>query len=44
MGRGSGNSYIESQLRPGEATGEKRQCNTLAGITIQIRPQLYAYD
>ena len=34
MGRGSGNSYVESQLRPGEATGERKQCNTLAGITI----------
>ena len=34
MGRGSGNSYVESQLRPGEATAEKKQCNTLAGITI----------
>ena len=34
MGRGSGNSFLESQLRPGEATAEKKQCNTLAGITI----------
>jgi hypothetical protein len=34
MGRGSGNSYLESQLRPGESTGERKQCNTLAGITI----------
>ena len=34
MGRGSGNSFLESQLRRGEATAEKKQCNTLAGITI----------
>tara|TARA_B100000795_G_C22803805_1_gene443521 strand:- start:187 stop:852 length:666 start_codon:yes stop_codon:yes gene_type:complete len=34
MGRGSGDSNVESQLRPGESTGEKRQCNTLAGVTI----------
>ena len=34
MGRGSGNSFLESQLRPGEATSERRQCNTLAGINI----------
>jgi len=34
MGRGSGNSYIESQLRPGEDTGERKQCNTLSGINI----------
>lgn len=34
MGRGPGNTELESQLLPGEATGEKRQCNTLSGITI----------
>ena len=34
MGRGSGNSFVESQLRPGEATGERKQCNVLAGINI----------
>ena len=34
MGRGSGNSFVESQLRPGEATSERRQCNTLAGVSI----------
>ena len=35
MGRGSGNNFIESQLRPGEATLEKKQCNTLSGINIK---------
>ena len=35
MGRGSGNNFIESQLRPGEATVEKKQCNTLSGINIK---------
>ena len=35
MGRGSGNSFLESQLRPGEATSEKKQCNTLSGINIK---------
>ena len=34
MGRGPGNSYLESQLFPGEDTKTKRQCNTLSGITI----------
>ena len=34
MGRGSGDNFLESQLRPGEATLEKKQCNTLAGINI----------
>ena len=28
------NPALESQLLPGEATSEKRQCNTLSGITI----------
>lgn len=34
MGRGSGNSCIESQIRHGEDTKEKKQCNVLAGVTI----------
>jgi hypothetical protein len=34
MQRGAGNPALESQLLPGEATSEKRQCNTLSGITI----------
>ena len=34
MGRGSGDSFLEAQLRPGEATLEKKQCNTLSGINI----------
>ena len=34
MGRGSGNSFVESNLITGEDTSEKRQCNTLAGVTI----------
>ena len=34
MGRGSGNSEIETKLLPGEDTNQKRQCNTLSGITI----------
>lgn len=34
MQRGPGNPYLESQLLPGEATSEKRQCNTLSGISI----------
>ena len=34
MGRGAGNMYLESQINPGEPTREKRQCNTLSGITI----------
>ena len=40
MGRGSGDSFLESQLRPGEATLEKKQCNTLSGISIpNINPE-----
>ena len=34
MGRGSGNAVIETKLLPGEDTSQKRQCNTLSGITI----------
>ena len=34
MGRGSGNSKVESKLRPGEDTIQKKQCNTLSGIYI----------
>lgn len=34
MGRGGGNSYLETQILPGEPTREKRQCNTLSGVTI----------
>ena len=34
MGRGCGNSFLESQLQPGEDSSDKRQCNTLAGISI----------
>jgi len=34
MGRGSGNSEVETKLLPGEDTNQKRQCNTLSGITI----------
>ena len=35
MGRGSGDSYLESQIRHGEDTIERKQCNTLAGINIK---------
>tara|TARA_B100000123_G_scaffold272560_1_gene255892 strand:+ start:42 stop:740 length:699 start_codon:yes stop_codon:yes gene_type:complete len=34
MGRGSGDSFVESHLRSGEDTLIKKQCNTLAGINI----------
>lgn len=34
MGRGSGDSFVESQLRIGEDTLIKKQCNTLAGVNI----------
>ena len=34
MGRGPGNMVLETQIIPGEDTSERRQCNTLAGITI----------
>lgn len=34
MGRGSGDQNLETQLLPGEPTKEKRQCNSLSGITI----------
>lgn len=38
LSRGPGNTMLESQLLPGEATAEKRQCNTLSGVFI---PQQY---
>jgi len=46
LSRGPGNTVLESQLLPGEATGEKRQCNTLSGIFIPqqftpLVPNLY---
>ena len=34
MGRGSGDSFVESQLRVGEDTLVRKQCNTLAGVNI----------
>ena len=34
MGRGAGDQNLETQLLPGEPTKERRQCNTLSGITI----------
>ena len=34
MGRGSGDSFVESQLRMGDDTLVRKQCNTLAGINI----------
>lgn len=34
MGRGPGDMDLESQLVPGEATGSRKQCNTLSGVTI----------
>ena len=34
MGRGSGDSFVESQLRVGEDTFIRKQCNTLSGINI----------
>ena len=34
MGNGSGNAQIETQLVPGEDTTQKKQCNSLSGITI----------
>ena len=35
MGRGSGNSDIESKLLPGESTVSTKACNTLSGISIE---------
>lgn len=35
MGRGAGNQTLETQLLPGEPTKEKRQCNSLSGVTIE---------
>ena len=35
MGRGVGDQNLETQLLPGEPTKERRQCNTLSGITIE---------
>jgi len=35
MGRGSGNSVVETQLKPGEDTSSKRQCNVLSGVNIK---------
>ena len=35
MGRGSGNSVVETQLQPGEDTFSKKQCNVLAGVNIK---------
>ena len=41
MGRGQGNICIETKLLPGEDTSQKRQCNNLAGISIdRFIPQL----
>lgn len=34
MGRGIGNSVLESVLQTGEDTSQKKQCNTLSGINI----------
>lgn len=34
MGRGPGDQNLETQLLPGEPTKEKRQCNSLSGVTI----------
>jgi hypothetical protein len=34
MGRGSGNTTLESQLFPGEDTSVRKECNTLSGVTI----------
>ena len=34
MGRGSGDSDVESKLKPGEDTYQKKQCNVLAGVSI----------
>lgn len=34
MGRGSGNSVLESVLQTGEDTSQNKQCNTLSGIYI----------
>lgn len=34
MGRGPGNPYLETQLLPGESTGQRRACNTLSEVTI----------
>jgi len=34
MGRGSGNSEIETKMLPGESTTQRKQCNTLAGVSI----------
>ena len=35
MGRGAGNSEIESQVIQGEQTRSKRECNVLSGVTIE---------
>lgn len=34
MGRGSGDSYVESELQTGNYYANKRQCNVLSGVTI----------
>jgi hypothetical protein len=34
MARGSGDTVVETQLLPGEQTKERRQCNSLSGVTI----------
>lgn len=34
MGRGTGDVCVESELLNGELTGQKRQCNSLSGVTI----------
>ena len=51
MGRGLGDSCIEGNILAGEDTSQKRQCNTLAGISIDnlnldsrpsdLRPEKY---
>lgn len=34
MARGPGDAVLETQLLPGEQTKEKRQCNSLSGVSI----------
>lgn len=41
MGRGSGNTCVESRLRPGETTSQHKSCNSLSGSFVNnYIPQL----
>ena len=41
MGRGGGNTCVESRLRPGETTSQQKSCNSLSGAFINsYTPQI----